>query len=229
MIFDSDPYVMLVASLPAIGLLSEKEPPINRPRLMERLALLSADDRAELDALVAILSWSQVDPAEEDAAFIARAERTVAGLRSPDLRAAVRDRLEIRTLLAALRRRAAGEEAPPAGSVWGFGRYLEQIRANWSAADFGVGRSFPWILAAKDKLESGDTAGLERIVLEAAWSAGTRHEQEHAFDLEAVVFYLLRWSLAERWARYDGGAAAARFTGLLEAALQPNPEASAAA
>ena len=37
MIWQGDPYVTLMASLPAIGLLSETERPINRARLMERL------------------------------------------------------------------------------------------------------------------------------------------------------------------------------------------------
>jgi hypothetical protein len=220
MLFNSDPYVMLVASLPAIGpLLSDKEPPINRTRLFERLNMLAPEDRAELDAMTSVFAWASLDPTESDAEFLERAERIVASVRGEDLRRAAHDRLEIRTLIAALRRRHAGEDAPPDGVRWGYGRFVEQIRANWGAPDFGVGRAFPWVLAAREKLEAGDTVGLERIVLEAAWNSGTRCELGHAFDYEAVVFYALRWSLNERWSRYDADTAGTRFAGLLDAAF----------
>jgi hypothetical protein len=223
MLFASDPYVMLIGSLPAIGpLLSDKEPPINRTRLDERLKMLEPEDRAELDALGTIVSWAALDPSEDDVAFLERAERIVAAVRGEDLRRAARDRLEIRTLIAALRRRHAGEDAPPDGVRWGYGRFVERIRAHWGEPDFGVGRIFPWVLAAKEQLEAGETTALERIVLEAAWNSGTRHELGHAFDFEAVAFYLLRWSLNERWARYDADAAAARFAALLDAAFVRN-------
>jgi hypothetical protein len=231
MLFSSDPYVMLVASLPATGpLLSDKEPPINRARLFQRLDMLAPEDRAELDALISVFSWAALDAGEDDAAFIERAGRIIDAVRGEDLRRAARDRLEIRTLIAALRRRHAGEDAPAEGVRWGYGRFVEVIRAHWGTPDFGVGRAFPWVLAARDKLESGDTVGLERIALEAAWNSGARCELGHAFDYEAVVFYCLRWSLNERWARYDADAAGARFAGLLDAALANHePESQAAA
>lgn len=220
MMFSSDPYAMLMASLPAIGpLLSDKEPPINRTRLYERLNMLEAEDRAELDALISIVSWAALEIGEDDAAFLDRATRIVESVRSADLRTAAHDRLEIRTLVAALRRRHAGEDAPAEGVRWGYGRYVEVIRAHWGAPDFGVGRMFPWVLAAKEKLEAGETAALERILLEAAWNSGTRCELGHAFDYEAVAFYLLRWSLNERWARYDADEAGSRFAELLDAAF----------
>lgn len=220
MLFSSDPYVMLISSLPAIGpLLSEREPPINRTRLMERLQMLEPEDRAELDALISIISWYALDISEEDAAFLKRAEAVLAALRSEDLRHAVRDRLEIRTLLAALRRRHAGLDAPPEGLRWGHGRFIEMIRANWAVPDFGLSLMFPWIREAREKLEAGDTKGLERIVLEAAWNSGTRCELGHAFDFDAVAFYVLRWSLNDRWARYDADIAARRFAELLDEAF----------
>ncbi len=231
MMFNSDPYVMLVASLPAIGaFLCDKEPPINRTRLFDRLKMLAPEDRAELDALISVFSWAALDVTEDDAAFLERAGRVVSSLRGEDLRRAARDRLEIRTLIAALRRRHAGEDAPADDLRWGYGRFVDVIRANWGSPDFGVGRAFPWVLAAREKLEAGDTVGFERIALEAAWNSGTRCELGHAFDYEAVIFYVLRWSLNERWSRYDADTAGTRFAGLLDAAFENyEPEYQAAA
>jgi hypothetical protein len=223
MTLSSERYVMLMASLPYIGLLSEKEPPINRTRLLGRLKMLEPDDREELNRLNSILSWSQIDTGNDDAAFVARAAKIISSVRSPVLKAVARDRLEIRTLMSALRRRHAGEEASALEPSWGFGRYVDQIRANWSLPDFGLGRSFAWLSSAKEKLESGDSAGLERILLDAAWNAGARQELGHEFDLEAVALYLIRWSIAERWSRYDAGVASTRFAELLTAALPQTP------
>lgn len=215
----AEPYVMLMASLPAIRLLGEKSLPINAARLTERLKLLTPEDREELRQLNEILSWNRVDTTDDDSAFVARAERTLAATRSETLKTVIRERLEIRTVIAALRRRHDGEAAPGPDVDWGIGRYVATIRQNWNAPDFGVGRFFPWVLSAKDKLETGDWTGLERLVLDVSWAAVARQEFGHEFDLEAVALYLLRWMMADRWARYDADAAAVRFQALLDEAL----------
>ena len=225
MMFATEPYVMLVASLPHVGtLLSNRAPPINQVRLEQRLKELDPEDRAELEALRSLLSWSRLEIGDEDAAFVARARQIIEAAHSETLRAAASERLEIRTLMAALRRRHRGEDAPAPGTVWGYGRYVDTLRANWAAPDFGVGRAFPWVLAAKEKLEAGDAQGLERITLQAAWDSGARHAAGHEFDFEAVAAYALRWSLVDRWSRYDAAAAATRFTELLEAAIADNAQ-----
>jgi hypothetical protein len=211
---------MLLASLPAIGrVLTDQAPAINEARLAARLKDLAPEDAEELERIREVVSWTRLAPTEEAASFVARANVLLGTIRGEPVRAAVRDRLEIRTLLAALRRRHAGGEAPARGEPWGVGRYLETIRANWSAPDFGVGRQFPWVGPAKQKLEAGDRVGLERIALEAAWAAGERHLGLQSFDYEAVVYYVLRWALIDRWSRYDAEAATTRFAELLDEAL----------
>ena len=225
MIAAAPPYVSLTASLPALGpLLAAKAPPINQPTLEHRLKGLAPQDHRDLMALRDVVSWTRIALAESDAALLARARRVEASLRSEALRVLLRDRLEIRTVVAALRKRAAGEDAPPAGEVWGYGRFTEVIRANWGVPDFGVGRSFPWVVAAREKLDAGDRKGFERVVLEAAWVSGSRRLADHHFDLEAVVRYVLQWALVDRWARYDEDTASARFGELLDAALTDLPQ-----
>ena len=83
----------------------------------------------------------------------------------------------------------------------------------------GMAHVSPWVTEARSLLEAGDAAALERLTLERAWAAESRRELEHAFDFEAVAFYALRWTLAERWARYDADGAAKRFSQLLEKAF----------
>lgn len=218
MILSGEPYVTLMASLPAIGFLSEKAPPINAARLAERLRMLSEPDAAEMAAIRSILGWAHIDIGDDDAAFLERLARVLAQVRSPVLRAALDERMEIRTVIAALRRRHAGLEAPAPGERWGWGRHLGHIRANWGLPEFGLARVYPWLPAARERLAKGDSAGLERLVLEAAWRSIDRHAFGHEFDFEAAALYLARWSLADRWSRYDAEAAAGRFAEMLEAA-----------
>lgn len=216
-----DRYVMLMASLPALGpLLGSPTPAISATRLKDRLRLLAPSDRATLEAMRAATTWGHRDLGESDADFLAGLDRALELVESPTLRAAVRDRMELRTLVAALRRRHAGLPAPAAGELWGFGRFLDTIRANWTRPDFGLARRFPWITAARASLESGDPADLERILLQAAWNSAGRYAQNHFFDFEAVACYVIRWSLADRWSHYDVAAATLRFEELLDAATR---------
>ena len=223
MIWRGDPYVRLMASLPRIGFLAERTIPISRERLQARLTDLEPEDAAELAALRALLDWESFDLAMDDARFLAEADRLIARLRHPAVRAAVLDRLEMRTIVAALRRRRAGLDAPAPGEPWGHGPAVPRIRADWTLPDFGLGRGRPWIAKARERLEAGDTPALERLLLETAWDLIRRREAGHEFDFAAVAFYLMRWSIADRWSRYDADAAAIRFAELLDAALAGAP------
>ncbi|MGQ3676643.1 hypothetical protein ACT6QH_14245 [Xanthobacter sp. TB0139] len=214
-----EPYVMLMSSLPALGqLLGSATPAITITRLEERLRFLSPGDRADLDAMASALSWKRIPLGTDETAYLAHVARQMEKVRSPVLRNIIRDRLEIRTLTAALRRRHAGEEAPAPGLLWGYGRHLETIRKNWALPDFGVATSFPWVNQAREQLEAGDTRGLERTMLQAAWNAAARYADGHYFDFEAVAVYVMRWNLADHWVRYDIAAATRRFETLLDAA-----------
>lgn len=213
-------YITLGASLPALGpVLAAKRVPINRARLDARLrGALAPDDLCQLDAVRGLLSWTTMQHHADDAAALADARRAMAVVASPDIRDHLRDRMELRTLVAALRRRAAGDGPPPPDADWGIGRYLRRMRANWSDPAFGVGRAFPWAARAAQALAKGDSAGMERIVLEAAWRQAERRAAAHRFDLEAIVFYVARWELLDRWTRYDAQGAEARFADLLDTA-----------
>jgi hypothetical protein len=218
-----------MASLPAIRLLSEKEPPINRARLIERLKSLAPEDATLLEQLSQVVAWSAVDVTLDDETYVRSVEALLAEIESPTLADALRDRLELRTVVAALRRRHAGEDPPPKGARWGYGRHVERLREGWNLPDFGLSAFYPWISAARDAIEAGDAIALERLTLEIVWRQQEQRGLGHEFDLEAVTLYLVRWSLADRWARYDADVAAHRFQDLVDAALADAPEIEEAA
>lgn len=218
-------YVQLMASLPALGpILAAKTAPINRVRLQARLQkMLKPEHWAEIQAAASLLGWPRLALRTSDAEFVKKARKVVPNIKCETVRRLVHEQLELRTLVAALRRRHAGEDAPPASEIWGYGGYVDRIRANWREPGFGLERRFKRVLEAKDMLDKGDAAGLERLLLEAAWRHADRLVGAHDFDFEAVALYVLRWDLLDRWTRYDAEAAAARFDALVADALKAAP------
>jgi hypothetical protein len=218
-------YVTLMASLPALGtLLSAKTPPINRARLQARLkSMLRPEHLAEIEAAVDVLAWPRQPLLTTDAEFVKKVQHVIPKIRNETVRRLVRDMIELRTVVAALRRRHAGQDAPAEGEVWGYGRYVDRIRANWREPGFGLDQVIKWVLPAKEKIEKGDAAGLERILLEAAWRHADRLIGAHDFDFEAVALYGIRWAILDRWTRFDVEASAARFGALVADALAAAP------
>jgi hypothetical protein len=209
-------YTTLMASLPPLGGLFEaREPAISRLRLQKRLGLLTAADRQLLHRVQAILG----DPPLADGPLLAEAERFAREVRQPLVRQLVRHRLELRTVMAALRRRRRGEQEPPRDQAWGHGRLLAPIHRHWRHPHLGLDGLCPWIGEAVALLEADDLIGLERLLFSLLWRELDRLALGHSFDLEAVVIYVARWSLVERWSSYDSAEAARRFRQLVAAGL----------
>lgn len=211
-------YVTLMASLPPLGGLFEaREPAISRLRLQRRLGLLSAADRQLLERVRAIFSA----PPLADRPLLAEVEACLAAVQQPVVRQLVQHRLEQRTVVAALRRRRRGEQEPPPDGTWGYGRLLAPIRRHWAHPLLGLEALCPWIGEAAALLAADDLIGLERLLFGLLWRELDRLALGHSFDLEAVVIYVARWILVERWSSYDSAAAARRFRQLVAAGLGP--------
>jgi hypothetical protein len=225
-------YTTLMASLPPLGGLFEaKEPAISRLKLQSRLSLLQPEDQRSLDRAVGILTLGLLDDSNDpagkagrrpgegagrgDARLLAVTQRFFREVSNPLLRALVSRRLDLRTVVAALRRRHRGESEPPRGQAWGFGALVPTIERHWSDPTLGLGGRFPWMGEAVRLLESNDLIGLERQLFTLIWRELDQLGQGHNFDFEAVVIYLARWSLVERWSNYSSAAAAVRFRRLV--------------
>jgi hypothetical protein len=210
-------YVVLMASLPPLGTLFEAAtPPISRIRLESRLGLLEPADRHTLEQIANLIAWSAQPLERSDAAFVAEAHRFLATNRSPTLRRLVTQRLEMRTIVAALRRRRRGEAQPPAGEIWGFGEWVGLIERHWSAPTFQ--------LDGIELLEKDDLIGFERLQFSVVWAMLNHLGEGHHFDFEALIIYLARWSLVSRWSGYKAESAVVRFRQLVDAGLGSHRE-----
>ncbi len=215
-----DRYLTLLASLPAHGpLFGAKQTPVSRLRLNQRLDWLEPEDAEDLARFAAVVDWQRQRFGVDDEDAVREAEGTIAEIGNHFTRAHATWRLELRTVLAALRRRRAGQPAPSARRGWGFGRWVPTIARNWGEPHFRLERVYPWLPEAKQYLDDDDPLGLERLVLGTVWTQLGRVGEGHEFDFEAVVVYVARWDLVARWTRYDADAALVRFDDLLESAL----------
>lgn len=226
-------YTLLMASLPPLGGLFEaRSPAISLLKLQSRLqSLLHPEDQRTLDLLASFLSQAVRDDdslaGPIDARLLQAAQGFFAQVANPTLRQLVTHRLDLRTILAALRRRHRGESEPPRGEAWGFGSWVPAIEQRWTEPAFGLEAVFPWIPEVQRLLEAGDLVNLERCLFAVIWKNLDHLAAGHRFDFEAVVIYVARWALVDRWSRYDADAAQARFAALVQAAL-PAPQPVAA-
>ena len=215
-----DTYVMLISSLPRPeALFISKRPPLSRLKLEQRLRMLSPEDLEVIRLGEQVLSWAKLSAGDSDEQIVAQARAITEKIDNETVQLMIRDRLEIRTCVAALRRRHRGQQAPPADSRWGFGRWVRHIARNWSDPAFRLDRVFPWLVEADRLLRSGETMKLQRLVLEQVWKAVNRYGAAHEFDFEAVCVYVLKWSIVDRWVRADAEAAVARFEKLVQQGL----------
>jgi hypothetical protein len=210
-------YYTLMASLPALGTFLDKQTPLNRIRLESRLRLLEDEDAQELAAIERLLHYHKLSFDQTDDDVVDMAERVIESIRSDKLREAIRCRMDIRTVMAAIRRRASDQGAPEAGTKWGCGRWLIPIERNWNKSDFGLSGALPWVSKVNDLVQSKDALGIEEILNKVVWSMFSRMAEGHYFDFEAVAFYVLRWNLLYRWSLNNAAEARKRFDELMEA------------
>ncbi|MEM6739520.1 MAG: hypothetical protein AAF646_05340 [Pseudomonadota bacterium] len=215
---DRDSYISLVTSLPGPErLFLAKQPPLSRLRLEKRLASLEPEDRTLLAELEHFMAWGSYSMGDSDQTSITRAKALLSRLESSTLRKIVTERLDLRAAIAGLRMRRRGDPAPTA--PWSASRLTRHIVQHWTDPTFELDARLPWIGEALRLLEKQDPLGLERFVLDVTHRQLKRHGARHSFDFEAVVIYVLQWSIFERWARSDGRGASARFESLTRAAL----------
>ena len=216
-------YVTLMASLPPLGQLFEaKQTPISLLKLESRLKLLSEKDAILLNQIASLIAWSQQPMERSDPQFIAEAKRFFEEVRNPTLREVVEYRLNLRTIIAALRRRYRGESNPPLGQPWGIGRWVNYIEHHWTEPGFHLEVIFPWVLEANSLLNAKNSVALERLQFEVNWKMLERVGAGHYFDFEAVVLYQMRWSMVDRWTRYNGHGEVAveRFRKLVDEGME---------
>jgi len=217
-------YIDLLCSLPHLAdPFVHRRPPISGVQLTKRLDMLDFEDRALVSDLAKSFYWGDIPFDTSDERLVQRASRAIDAVQYEDLSEWLFWRMDLRTVIAALRRRHRGEDAP-VGQRWGFGRYTRYLERNWAQPHFRLEGHFTWLPEARTLLESGESYELERLLLSAAWHYYTSQVPLQPYSISEVWLYLMRWDLVERWCSYDARQAQQRFDQLvtsgLEASLQ---------
>jgi len=182
-------------------------------RLEQRLGLLHADDQADLRAAESLIRWSR-QPVTRTTQQLARLfSETDRSMGSASLRELVRLRMNMRTVVVALRMRRRGIGPPE--TQWGVGPYVRPIALRWGESDFGLGAVFPWIAGARAHLERGDAMELESLLMDQSWRALSRVAERHPFGFEDVYGFVFKWDILKRWLSCDPEGATNRFDELI--------------
>jgi hypothetical protein len=213
----SPPYIMLMASLPPLGdLLGQNQTPLTEIQLRHRLRFLTDQDSKTLSQIEQLVRRSKQPVEWTDAQIVGSSKALLHHLRSNTLKQAVEFVVNLRTIVAALRRRRLGENSPPKQSDWGYSPWIQRIERHWTEPDFGLGTVVPWVSKARRLWDDDDSVELERLMLVESWKQFGRLSNGHYFDFAAVVLYVLRWSLINRRVNYDRETAQKRFNSLID-------------
>jgi hypothetical protein len=205
-------YFTLVASLPVLPRFDKAQRlPISKERLDQRLAMLSEQDAAILRQAEQFLAWRYHPLGRTDADIIARHAHLINQVRQPTLHNVVLYRMNVRTLVAAMRHRLRDHRPVQEQTPWGVGPLVKHIEQHWDAADFNLSRRFPWVGEADMLMQSGDSLGLQYLLLNKLWEYLQVLGQGHYFDFDLVLIYLFKWDILSRWLSYDETQALQRF------------------
>jgi hypothetical protein len=208
-------YYMLLASLPHMPRTFEVEqPPISRLRLQQRLAMLGPDDAEVVDQVQRFLLWDRQQAERSDSEVQQEYDRLMLTIRNPLVRDIIAYRMDVRTITSALRRRRLGLSPPPAVGQW-----VEHIRTHWEHPTFPLIREHPWIPVVQRCLQENEPLEVERQLLLATWSRWTRLADDFHFSFEALLLYLARWEIVDRWTRLNEPLGRERFETLLTETL----------
>ncbi len=215
-------YTMLMTSLPPHkrNLFSTRQTPVSEIQLKKRLQWLQAEDAGDLAKIQNLLYWSKLKD-DTDCDVVQHSHQLLETIDNPFLKEVIRWRLELRTLIAALRKRHQGKKLPDIKEqVPGFGKWPYFIRRNWLQPDFGLGKQLPWLREANRMIEQNQCLELEKMLLTRVWRHYEHMGNGHYFDFEAVIIYVLRWDVIQRWNGYDRLQAVTRFTNIVDKSLQ---------
>jgi hypothetical protein len=211
-------YYTVVASLPHLPYFAAAERlPLSRLRLEQRLRMLESDETQQIFQAEFLAGWRlPAGKIGSGAAIIAHYKNALQNITEAVLRDYVEYRLDMQTVLAALRLRQAGRDPQHYAGTWGFGRWVKHIEAHWDAADFRLAKVYPWVLDAGSHLAASDALALDRLLMDAVWCKLSRLNDANPFGFEAITAFVFKWDILQAWLLRDTAVAKRRFQILID-------------
>ncbi|MBT8138594.1 MAG: DUF2764 family protein [Gammaproteobacteria bacterium] len=212
-------YTELICSLPhLVDPFKYQRQSISFVQLQKRMNMLQYDDYRWISQFLRLFYWGEIRLDVDEEQLVRAANRFMDEVPCPDIKYWLLWRMDVRTIIAALRRRRDGETAPLTND-WGFGRYLHHIRSNWSAPCFKLEHRFTFLPQVNQLLAAGESYSLEKVLLEAIWDFFSNCSPRNSNGLAMVVLYLLKWNLIEQWSQCNSTTGAERFDNLVTSCM----------
>lgn len=211
-------YYTVVASLPHLPYFADAERlPLSRLRLEQRLRMLDAEETRQVYQAELLAGWRlSADKLAGRGSIAARLKRALSVIDQPVLREFVEFRLDMLTILAALRIRQARINPAQSADAWGLGRWVKHIETHWESPDFRVGTVYPWVLEAGSYLAASDAVALDRLLMDVVWQRLTRLGDANPFGFEAITAFVFKWDILQSWLLRDAGKSKQRFQKLID-------------
>jgi hypothetical protein len=188
--------------------------PISGPRLEQRLRMLEEEDLASVERLRSHLFWERLKLDLDEKELVRRHEEFLATESNAIVREVAQSRMNTRTIVSAIRRKRLGLGPPEAAGEW-----VGHIRRNWSEPHFQLLARHPWIAPLERAMAAGDVAEADRIIISVPWTHFSRLAERYTFSFEAVVLYVARWDVLNRWTSRNEAAGRERIEQLVSEAL----------
>lgn len=209
-------YYDLVSSLPPLPYFEKAtRNPINRDRLNDRLMMLEPEDQAVVQQVGKFLAWQRQPAARTDREIAGMYDRFLEESRLPLLHAMVENRMNQRTVMAALRRKRKGLPKPGKGELWGVGSWVLGLERNWDAPHFKLASVFGWIPEVQTLLDAHKALDLDRLLMSEEWKWLDGLECRSEFSFEALLAYLFKWDILDLWLSHNTETAKERFEELV--------------
>jgi hypothetical protein len=212
-----DSYYTLISSLPRLPRdFEDGDVPITAAALRRRLSMLDHEDRRVVQQLSDFFRWDRQPPDRTDAEIRATHQRLIAEIGNPLVARLVNHRIEMRTLVAAVR--CQRDNLPPPElpelplSVW--------IHRHWDQPGFRLSTRFDWLPSFCQALDDDQPQQAQRHLFAELWKVWSRLDQRYHFSFESVVLYLARWEILHRWASQDATRGQQRFNDLVDEILR---------
>ncbi|MFI4851642.1 MAG: DUF2764 family protein [Gimesia chilikensis] len=211
-------YYDLIASLPQIPHFTRAERmPITQLRLIQRLKLLKPEHARQLQEAHSLVRWRPEHVlGSTDVAIVREFEKLMTHDLNEELRSYVKFRLELQTLIAALRHKRRGVELNELSDSWGIAPRVHLIRRNWDVPHFGLTFLHPWFSQACQFYDSEDALELEQLLMDVTWRRLTQCAEHRMFGFEAVFAYVFKWNILEAWLQSDADRGKIRFKELID-------------
>ena len=209
-------YYTLIASLPPLKKFDQAERlPINMERLRERLTILGQEDAKLVDSVASFIIWHRQPMERSDKEMFVVYKQLIESIDNPMIKEMINLRIDIRTIVVALRRHYRGLPAPKSGELWGMGRWVQHIEKYWDDQNLRLAAVYPWIPQVREYLENGNALELERLQMNQVWEGVDRLEDQNYFGIDVIFSYLFKWDMMQRWLANDVESAKLRFDELV--------------